>query len=531
MMPTRLPALATRTARVPSARYACISVRTKATVASPAGSDTTPTAPKPFDAIPRLPALPYIGSGLEFRRLVPNRTAQQFHLVLRKVAAKYGPIVRLRTPASNKDILFLTDADAVADTVRNEGPMPRRRGQPSWVYFREQNNVPLGVVFENGEDWKRIRSAIQTPIFPPKNAHAHCPTIDLATAQAMSLVENGLRRAGPRTLAGEDTFAMEDIVMRWSIEAASGVILGQQLGALNEDPPQLTRDMISAVNAAFGTSGPIFLLPEFVWRNQLVPVAREHFKALQMAMDVINKLMSTTLAECAKDPAKLHGSFLGHVLQRDATLTRQEMLSTAIDLLQGGIDTTARSLLSIMNLLGRHPDVQTKLRNEFVAVLGADPNAPINATHLAKLKYVKNVIKEAMRLYVVLPINGRFMVHDAVIGGHLVPADTYVVIGVDAMSHDPKYFADPETFNPDRWNIKDIHPFASLPFGFGPRMCVGRRIAEMEMTVFLAHLLRRFEILSSPPPTDLVFSLVIANEKPMPLKFRPLSNATSGATA
>ncbi|KAJ3360864.1 hypothetical protein GGF31_002611 [Allomyces arbusculus] len=557
MMSTRLPALATRTARVTTMRYPrmyplIVAVRTKATAVttsadpqlsspppptpknygtSPVGSGATRTEPKPFDAIPRMPVLPFIGSGLEFGRLEPNKTSQKFHLVLRKVAAKYGPIVRLRTPASDKDTVFISDADAVADALRNEGPMPIRRGLPTWIYFREKNKVPLGIAFENGEEWKRMRSVIQTPIFPPKNAHAYCPTIGPATVQAMGIVENELRRAGPQTFAGEETFAIESIVMRWSIEAVSGIVLGQQLGALDDEPTQLTRDMISAVNAAFATTGPIFLMPEFVWRNQLAPAAREHFKALQTAMDVTNKLMTTTLTDCAKDPAKLHGTFLGHVLQRDATLTRDEMLSTAVDLLFAGIDTTSRSLLNIMNLLSRHPEAQTKLRNEIIAVAGADANATLDAKHLAKLKYMKNVIKEAMRLYSVVPIGGRILPHDAVVGGYLIPADTEVMFGMDVMSHDPKYFADPESFNPDRWDAKDIHPFASLPFGFGARMCVGRRIAEMEMTVFLAHLLRKFEIMPSPPPTDLVFNLVIANEKPMPLKFRPLGTTTTLATA
>ncbi|KNE64036.1 hypothetical protein AMAG_19101 [Allomyces macrogynus ATCC 38327] len=249
--------------------------------------------------------------------------------------------------------------------------------------------------------------------------------------------------------------------------------------------------------------GPIFNLPEFIWRYQLTSSACEHFKALQ-TMDLTNEVMSTTLSKRTKDSAQLHGTFLGHVLQRDATLTRDEMPSTAIDLLFAGVDTTSWSLLNIMNLLSRHLDAQTKLRNEFMAVVGADPNATLDATHHAKLEYLKNFIKEAMRFNTVISTNSR-----------ILPRDTY--------------YADPELSNSDRWDAKDIHPFASLPFGFGPRMCVGRRIAEMEMTVFLAHLLRRFEIMPPPPPTDLVFNFFIVNEKPIPLKFRPLSNLTAAA--
>ncbi|KNE67491.1 hypothetical protein AMAG_11951 [Allomyces macrogynus ATCC 38327] len=479
-----------------------------------------------------MPVLPIIGSGFEFARLEPNKTGQKFHLILRKIAAKYGPIVRLRTPGSDKDTIFITDADAVADALRNEGPMPERRALPSWAYFRAQNKLPLGVPLENGEEWKRLRSAIQTPIFPPKNAFAYCPTLGPPTVQVMGLIENELRCAGPQALAGEELVAMDNLVMRWSIEDTltfSTLCAPFKLGALDDEPNPFTMDMIKAVNTVFASTGPILNMPEFVWRNQLTSSTREHFKALQRLMDLTNKIMSTTLSESTKDPAKLQGTFLGHVLQRDATLTRDEMLTTAVDLLFAGIDTTSRTLLNIMNLLSRHPEAQTKLRNEIIAVVGADPDVHLDASHLAKLKYMKNVIKESMRLYAIISSNSRFLPRDTVVGGYMIPAGTEVLFGIEVMSHDPKYFADPESFNPDRWGAKDIHPFASLPFGFGPRMCVGRRIAEMEMTVFLAHLLRKFEIMPSPPPTDLVFNLVIANEKPMPLKFRPLGNSTAEA--
>ncbi|KAJ3363259.1 hypothetical protein GGF32_004525 [Allomyces javanicus] len=556
MMPTRLPAALARCAThitAPSryARLYPVATRTKATAvtsttapqacpippsahkepAIPTSRDSrAAAAPKPFDAIPRMSVLPIIGSGLEFAQLEPNKTSQKLHLILRKIAAKYGPIVRLRMPGSDKDTVFITDADAVADALRNEGPMPERRVLPSWVYFRAQNKLPLGVPLENGEEWKRLRSAIQTPIFPPKNAFAYCPTLGPPTVQVMGMIESELRRAGPRALAGEELFVVDNLVMRWSIEAVSGIVLGQKLGALDDEPNPFTLDMITAVNTVFASTGPIFNMPEFVWRNQLTSSAREHFKALQRLMDLTNEIMSTTLTESIKDPAKLQGTFLGHVLERDATLTRDEMLTTAVDLLFAGIDTTSRTLLNIMNLLSRHPEAQNKLRDEIVTVVGTDPDAHLDASHLVKLKYMKNVIKESMRLYAIISSNSRFLPRDTNVGGYTIPAGTEVMFGVEVMSHDPKYFANPKSFNPDRWDAKDIHPFASLPFGFGPRMCIGRRIAEMEMTVFLAHLLRRFEIMPSPPPSDLVFNLFIVNEKPMPLKFRPLRNSTAAAT-
>ncbi|KNE67488.1 hypothetical protein AMAG_11949 [Allomyces macrogynus ATCC 38327] len=366
--------------------------------------------------------------------------------------------MRARLPGESCDTVFVADADMVAEVLRAEGSIPKRKNAPTWEYYRNKNNVSMGLVFEDGDEWERLRSAVQTPIFPPKNAHAYCPAVGPATTQVMDVVE----------------------------DAVTTIILGQRLGALDVEPNPLALEMIRAVYAQIVTTGPVLLMPEF-------------------------------------------GSFLGQVLQRDATITRRDLLSTAVDLLLAGIDITSRSLLSTMNLLGRYPNVQAKLRDEIYAVVGTDPNAQLDASHLAKFKYLKNVLKEASRVFMVVPINTRFLARDAVVGGYALPQGTAVLLASETIAHSPKYFADPETFSPDRWDAKDIHPFASLPFGLGSRMCVGRRVSEMEMTVILAHLLGRFEILPAPAPQDIIFNVLLSTAGPMPVKFRPL-DAKSVAT-
>ncbi|KAJ3363766.1 hypothetical protein GGF31_000700 [Allomyces arbusculus] len=511
-----------------------VSARAWASLADPASSSRpTPSsaapAPKPFDAIPSVPRVPLLGSAIEFGRLEPKDTGKKFHLVVKKLAAKYGPIVRLRMPGYDRDAVLVTDPDMVADVHRNEGPFPKRPGVLTWLHMREKRQVPLGVVFENGPEWKKLRLAVQAPISQPKNVNAHCPAIDRATVQAMANLFQELHEAGPQTLAGKDPFVMEDLVMRWTIEAVSEVILGQRLGALDADPNPLARDMVRTVNAMGETTGPVVMLPTLVWRNQLTRTAREHFAAMEEMMDVTRTLMDTTLTECARDPAKVQGTFLGHVLQRDASITRADLLSTTVDLLIAGIDTTSRTLLNAMNLLGRYPSVQEKLRDEIARVVGVDPNMAVDATHLAQFKYLRNVIMETTRVCAVFPINMRFLAQDAVIGEYAVPQDTEMMLGMEAIAHNGRYFTDPDKFDPDRWDRGGIHPSAHLPFGFGPRMCVGRRIAETEMAMFLANLLRRFEIMPSPAPNDVVFNIVLATATPMPLRFRPLNGTTAVA--
>ncbi|KAJ3370516.1 hypothetical protein GGF31_004107 [Allomyces arbusculus] len=503
--------------RAASARVAhTLAIRTKATAAS--------VEPKSWDAIPRLsPTLPFVGSALKLAMVEPRNTAVNMHRIIRELVAEYGPIMRLRMPGADQDSIITADADMTADVFRADGPTPERMAPPTWDYFRKRNDLPAGIVMEQGDEWKRLRSAIQSPIFPPKSAHAFCSKVDQITAQAMDVMERELRRAGPEVLEGKKTVALEDLVVRWSIESVSKIVLGQTLGALNDPPNPVAREMVDAFYGVLSTTTPVLLHPEFAWRMELTPAVRTHFKAMQASMDLTAKFMATTFTECAADPSKLDGTFLGHVLRRDATLTRDEMLASAVDILMAGFDTTKYAVLFTLNLLGRHPNVQAKLRDEIVAVVGADPSAPVTEAHLAQFKYLKNVIKESLRVYSIAPVLSRFAPCDTVVGGYAVPKGTEILMAMEVTSRSDRYFTNPDEFVPERWDGKDVHPFASLPFSFGSRSCVGRRLAEMEMTVFLAHFLRRFEILPAPAPDKIVFNMVLMNEDPIPLQLRPLA--------
>ncbi|KAJ3358353.1 hypothetical protein GGF32_000453, partial [Allomyces javanicus] len=133
------------------------------------------------------------------------------HRIVQKLVAENGPIMRLRMPGADQDAIIIADADMTADVFRAEGPTPKRLAPPTWDYFRKRHMLPAGIVMEQGDEWKRLRSAIQQPIFPPKNAHAYCSKVDQITAQAMDVMERELRCAGPEALEGKVTVALEGL--------------------------------------------------------------------------------------------------------------------------------------------------------------------------------------------------------------------------------------------------------------------------------------------------------------------------------
>jgi len=151
--------------------------------------------------------------------------------------------------------------------------------------------------------------------------------------------------------------------------------------------------------------------------------------------------------------------------------------------------------------LGKHLEIQQRVRDEARAVLGG--RQPTVAD-VGKLTFCEMVMREAMRLYPPAYVVGRRPMEDVTIGKHFIPANTNVLMSQWIVQRDPRWFADPLQFNPDRWanNLASRLPkYAYFPFGGGPRVCIGNTFAMFEATLVLAMMASRFrlELLNDKP--------------------------------
>lgn len=150
------------------------------------------------------------------------------------------------------------------------------------------------------------------------------------------------------------------------------------------------------------------------------------------------------------------------------------------------------SSITIMYHLAKNPEKQQKLREE---VLGKLPerSSHLNSQNMANFPYLRACIKEAARLNPVTLGNIRTLPHDVVMSGYLIPKGFEVTTSNNTLMRDDTYYKEANQFIPERFlkssndlEIKGKHPYVYLPFGFGPRMCVGRRFAELEMETLIA---------------------------------------------
>lgn len=176
--------------------------------------------------------------------------------------------------------------------------------------------------------------------------------------------------------------------------------------------------------------------------------------------------------------------------QMDNKLLRDEVAT----LMLAGHETTANTLSWTWMLLSQNPQVREKLQSELHQVLqGKLPTLE----DLGKLVYTQQVIKESMRLYPPVSLLGREAAVDTKIGDYEIPQGTSIMISQWVMHRHPKYFENPEAFQPERWTEeleKQLPKGVYIPFGDGPRICIGKGFAQMEAALLLAIIAQSFQI-------------------------------------
>jgi cytochrome P450 len=181
------------------------------------------------------------------------------------------------------------------------------------------------------------------------------------------------------------------------------------------------------------------------------------------------------------------------------TLNHEEVRDEVITILLAGHETTSNALTWTFYLLGQHPEVAAKLYAEVDSVLGG--RAPTLAD-LPKLTYTQQVIKEAMRLYPpAWVINTRRVTEDTTLGGYALHRGTDLFISPFVMHRLPEYYEQPEEFRPERFTPEfeqSLPRFAYMPFGGGPRVCIGNSFAMMEAQLVLATICSRFAVEALP---------------------------------
>jgi cytochrome P450 len=189
------------------------------------------------------------------------------------------------------------------------------------------------------------------------------------------------------------------------------------------------------------------------------------------------------------------------------------VLSESMQLLVAGHETSSNALSWLFYLLSSRPDCLQKLRQEFSSVLSG---AHLSYEHVPRFEFASQIIQEALRLYPPFWMIDRMAVADDRVGDLAIPRGSTVIVFVYGAHHAPRYWQDPERFDPERFtkeNEKLHTPFTYLPFGGGPRGCIGGNYAMLQILMILSTLLKKYDFQLSPGQTIEARPMVILRPK------------------
>lgn len=433
----------------------------------------------------------------------------------------YGPIWRSRFGPF--DVINVAGADLIAQVIRQEGRYPVRTDLPHWREYRDMRGQAYGIHVDTGPEWYRIRSALNPKMLKLKEVTAYAPIIH-------EVVSDLLQRLELLRLRSPDQITVSDLaseLYKFGFEGISSILFETRLGCLQEEIPTDTLRFISAVNEMLALSETVLFFPR--WTRHIFPFWKRFVQAWDELYDVARHLIDKKVNEIRDQVARgeeVEGMYLTYLLSSNK-LSLGEVYISLTELLLGGVDTTSNTLSWTLYHLARNPEIQKRLHNEIVSVC---PNKKVpNTDDLTKMPYMKAVIKEILRMYPVVPGNGRLTVDsDIVVDNYWFPKKTQFHLCHYAVSHDENNFPDAERFVPERW-IRDSpsrsqhHPYSSVPFGVGVRACVGKRVAELEMYFALSRLMQQYEVRTkagSPSIQPKTRTLLIPSQ-PIDLQFIP----------
>jgi cytochrome P450 len=201
------------------------------------------------------------------------------------------------------------------------------------------------------------------------------------------------------------------------------------------------------------------------------------------------------------DPNREHTDFIYQILNNESkkSLSQTEIILNMALFISAGTDTTATALAGWTYFVCTHPEVYKRLTSEIREAFEADDD--IKWEKVKELRYVDATLNEAIRLYAPSPASQQRIVPagGATIDGYYVPAGTTVAVSPWSSTHSRLNFHEPDMFIPERWlgerdEFSNDHLNASVPFGNGPRVCIGKNLASLEMRLIASHLLWNFDI-------------------------------------
>jgi len=409
-----------------------------------------------------------------FGHLLPMRDNPMKFLAA--TARDYGGIVKLRF--RKKIVYLVSEPDLVKELLVDHGRMYRKNTR----YKILQRVLGHGLLLSEGEAWRRQRRTAQ-PFFTPKGIASRVPDV-------ARIAQDAVESWRDKAVAGEPMdveHAFSRLAQRQALQFIVGSMHEKHADALAEQVEISVKNWPKPVRGRFGglrppTVGRLLRLKRSIEKTELYFY---DFIDTYRNKPAIDAWLLSALVEAQDESAPL-------------TERNKQLRDQLVTLFLAAFETSASGLCWTMYLLDANPDVRQRVYEEIDRELAG--RTPTMA-ELPKLKYLDRVISESLRLYSPIHSLSRVALKDDTIGGYAIPQGSTMMVSLYATHRLPKYWPEPEHFDPDRFlqeRSMERHRYAYIPFAVGHRNCLGREQAIVNAKINIAIIAQRYTLKMAP---------------------------------
>ena len=422
----------------------------------------------------RIPAVPRSRSFLDSRAMAQNPIQ-----VLSKYVALYGETFRFYFGGA-KEAIVTTNPVVIQRVLKTNWENYHK----SHIQKKRMGHfLGKGLLTTEGEAWKTQRRLIQSG-FERKQ-------LEVLSSIMQDSLDDSLRDFDEQARLGP--VDIYHLMMKITFAMVGKSLFGAKL---RQDDIDLISEAISTVQ-------------EFMVRQTIQPylnpwfsVSGEQRKHEEMTARAFGILCDYIRRRRGEEPGDDLLQILMDARYSDGSSMSDDLVvSESMQLLVAGHETSSNALSWLLYLLSSRPDCVEKVRDEFDSVLG---DRHLSFSDVPKFEFTTQVINEALRLYPPFWMVDRMALADDHAGDLDIPRGSTVVVFIYGTHHSPRYWENPETFDPERFNKANekLHTsFAHLPFGAGPRGCIGGNYAMLQMLMILSVLLRKYDFHLVPGQT------------------------------
>jgi cytochrome P450 len=393
-----------------------------------------------------------------------------------EAVAEYGDAVRV---AIGPKTLYIFNHPDHAKHVLADNAANYHKGIG---YTEAKRALGDGLLTSEGALWKEQRRTIQ-PVFQHKRIAAQA---DVIVAEALGLVARLRAHQG----AGAPVDVLSEITAL-TLGVLGSTLLDADLGEFES----VGHSFEAVQDQAMFEMETLGMIPRWL------PLKGQ--RAFRSARADLQRVVGLLVAHRKANPVEAGDDVLTRLIastgkESDPRVADRRMRDELVTLLLAGHETTASTVGWTLDFVSRHPEVRERLHAEAVAVYG---DRRPTYEDLTGLRYTNMVLQEAMRLHPPVWILPRRALADDEVGGYHVPAGAEVLICPYTLHRHPRYWAEPERFDPERFDpdVKSDRPrYAHIPFGAGPRFCVGNHLGMMEATFIISTLMRDLKLAAVP---------------------------------